>query len=170
MIEVRAAGPDDAAELVRLRGVLLTRTGGRAPAPGEWQRLAAQTLRERLAGPDTDATMAAYVVDAPDRPGALVACAVGTIESRLGGPENPSGRVGYLFNVATDPGHRRRGYARACVAELLSWYRRRDVRKIDLSATAEAEPLYRSLGFTRRSEPAMRLTSGRSDSGRSTAG
>jgi GNAT superfamily N-acetyltransferase len=137
--------------------MMLASMSGRAPEPGPWQWAAAETLRKRLTDPETDATMVAYVVETPDRPGTLAACAVGTIEYRLGGPENPSGEIGYVFNVSTDPDYRRRGYSRACLLALLSWYRRRGVTRIDLGASPEGEPLYRDLGFVRRGTPAMRL-------------
>ncbi|MFI5489865.1 GNAT family N-acetyltransferase [Micromonospora echinaurantiaca] len=157
MIKVRRAGVDDAWELVRLRGVMLAAMNGREPEPGRWQDNAAATLRERLAGPG--ASLAAFVVAAPDGYGELASCAVGTIERRLGGPDNPSGEVGYVFNVATDPRYRRRGYSPACMEALLAWYRRRAVTKIDLRASADGEPLYRALGFVRTTGPTMRLSS-----------
>jgi GNAT superfamily N-acetyltransferase len=106
-----------------------------------------QSLRKRLAEPGPDATLAAFVVDRPDRAG-LAACAVGTIERRLGDAANPSGEYGYVFNVATDPEYRWRGFSRACMRGVLDWYAARGVRKIDLKATGPAEPLYRSLGFS----------------------
>nr|WP_243710189.1 GNAT family N-acetyltransferase [Micromonospora sp. KC213] len=43
-----------------------------------------------------------------------------------------------MFSVATDPGRRRRGYARACLEALRGWYRERGVTKIDLRDRAEA--------------------------------
>lgn len=89
---------------------------------------------------------------------ALAACAAGTVEHRLPGPGNPLGHVGHVFNVATDPDLRRRGYSRACMTALLAWYRERGVRKIDLHASVEGEPLYASMGFVRNAAPAMRLT------------
>ncbi|MEV4482202.1 GNAT family N-acetyltransferase [Micromonospora coxensis] len=156
MITVRRAGGADAAEVVRLRGVMLASMSGTAPAPGPWQEAARQVLRDHLDA--ADATMAVFVVDAPERPGVLAACATGTVEQRLGGPANPDGRVGYVFNVVTDPGYRRRGYSRACLTALLDWYRDRGVRKIDLRASAEGEPLYRSLGFADVSGPTLRLS------------
>ncbi|TDC81303.1 GNAT family N-acetyltransferase [Micromonospora sp. KC606] len=155
MIAVRQAGPGDAAGIVRLRGVMLASMDGTEPPPGPWQEAARQVLRDRLGGPE--ATMAVFVVDAPDRPGLLAACATGTIDLRLGSPGNPTGRTGYVFNVVTEPGYRRRGYARACLAALLDWYRERGVGRVDLRASAEGEPLYRSLGFVDVSGPTLRL-------------
>ncbi|WP_207914029.1 GNAT family N-acetyltransferase [Micromonospora sp. KC213] len=68
----------------------------------------------------------------------MASCAIGSIDRRLGGPDNPSGEIGYVFSVATDPGRRRRGYARACLEALRGWYRERGVTKIDLRDRAEA--------------------------------
>jgi ribosomal protein S18 acetylase RimI-like enzyme len=65
--------------------------------------------------------------------------------------------VGHVFSVATDPDARRRGYARACMETLLDWFRERGVAQVDLNASAEAEPLYASLGFVRKPDPSMRL-------------
>ncbi|MEU7835208.1 MULTISPECIES: GNAT family N-acetyltransferase [unclassified Nonomuraea] len=158
MNEARRATAADAAELVRLRGVLMTQLAGHRSADGGWKATAEVMLRERLAEPDP--TLVAFVVDRPDlvgRAGLLAACAVGTVECRLPGPGNPSGEVGYVFNVVTDPAHRRRGYSRRCMAALLDWYRDRGIRTIDLRASSEGEPLYRSLGFALSRDPAMRL-------------
>jgi GNAT superfamily N-acetyltransferase len=148
----RPATPDDAAELVRLRAVML-RSLARAGWDDDWREPARLAFRERLARPEP--TLAAFVVDRPEA--GLAACAVGTIEHRLGGPGDPSGLAGYVFSVATDPDMRRRGYSRACLTGLLDWFRERGVRKVDLRASADGEPLYRSLGFVRTDDPAMRL-------------
>jgi GNAT superfamily N-acetyltransferase len=153
VIEVRLAGPDDAPELVRLREVMLTGVTGAAPESNGWQSNAEISLRQRL----SDGTMVAFVVDQPGGR-RLAACVVGVIEHRLGSPSNPTGEVGYVFNVATDPGYRRRGYSRACMRALLAWYRKRGVRRVDLRASSQGEPLYRALGFVRTRDPAMRLS------------
>jgi GNAT superfamily N-acetyltransferase len=155
VIEVRQAVPEDVFELIRLRSVMLASVAGVDPSSGSWQETTAAMLRKRLAEPD--GSMTAFVVEAPDEPGRLAACVVGVIEYRLGGPDNPSGETGYVFSVATDPEHRRRGYSRACMQQLLAWYRRRGVTKVDLRASRQGEPLYRSLGFVRSPDPAMRL-------------
>ncbi|WP_446038408.1 GNAT family N-acetyltransferase [Streptomyces sp. SID1121] len=164
MTLARPATPADAEELVRLRTVMLDSLAGPSTDLG-WQPAAVETLRRKLADPSGDLT--AFVVDRPDAPatsdtphapGALAATAVGVIEHRLGGPANPTGISGYVFSVATDPDLRRLGYSRACVEALLDWFRARGVRKIDLRASREGEPLYASLGFVRTPDPAMRLT------------
>lgn len=146
MVDARRATPEDAAELVRLRGVMLAAVGQPQPT-GAWQVVAEESLRKRLAEGDPDATLAAFVVDRPGEQPGIAACAAGTIELRLGDAGNPSGEYGYVFNVATDPAYRRRGYSLACMRGVLGWFRTRGILKIDLKATGAAEPLYRSLGF-----------------------
>jgi len=149
------AGTADVSELVRLRGVMLGDNAERESGSDEWRQHATEMLQARLA--KEDPTLVAFVMDREGRPGALASCAVGAVDYRLGGPGNVSGETGYIFNVATDPDQRRRGFSRTCVAALLDWYRNRGIRTIDLRASPEGEPLYRSLGFARTSHPAMRL-------------
>lgn len=153
----RQATPADAEELVRLRAVMLKTMARPASSPGwddGWREPARRTLAKQLA--EAAPTMTAFVVDRPDGAG-LAACVVGTVDHRLGGPANPTGRVGYVFSVATDPDMRRRGFSRACMTALLGWYRAQGISKIDLRASPDGEPLYRSLGFARTKDPAMRL-------------
>ncbi|AXI79249.1 GNAT family N-acetyltransferase [Peterkaempfera bronchialis] len=57
---------------------------------------------------------------------------------------------GFVLNVCTDPTQRRRGHVRACTEALLGWFDAHGVTRVDLHATAEAEPLYRRLGFRPR--------------------
>jgi GNAT superfamily N-acetyltransferase len=157
----RQATPADAGELVRLRGMLLRTmppTATASPTPSgwndDWREPALQMLRKRLA--ETSPTLTAFVVGRPDGTG-LAACVVGSVEHRLGNASNPTGRVGYVFNVVTDTDMRRRGYSRACMTALLDWYQAHGIGTVDLRASADAEPLYRSLGFARTKDPAMRL-------------
>ncbi|MGW2044803.1 N-acetyltransferase family protein [Streptomyces sp. NPDC001858] len=154
MSVVRRALPEDAVEVLRLRQVMIDSI---APADGSvgWHAESLPTLRARLAEPDGG--FAAFVVDHPERPGALAALVVGTIEYRIGRSGNPHGDIGYVFSVATDPDARRRGYARACMDTLLAWFRARGVGKVQLTASADAAPLYASLGFEPKPDPLMEL-------------
>jgi GNAT superfamily N-acetyltransferase len=154
MIATRRAGVGDAAELMRLRSVMMDAVRPGGGDPQTWIRPGVAVLQRLLGAGDGD--LAAFVVDKPDGPG-LAACVVGTIDQRLPGPNNATGRSGYVSNVATDPAYRRRGYSRACMTALLDWYAQRGIRAIDLRASAEGEPLYASLGFVRSRDPGMRL-------------
>ncbi|WP_344393150.1 GNAT family N-acetyltransferase [Streptomyces vastus] len=151
---VRRATVEDAEEVLRLRQVMIDSVFS-ADGSTEWHAESLPTVRARLA--DADGDFAAFVVDHPDRADALAALVVGTLEYRIGRAGNPHGRVGYVFSVATDPDARRRGYARACMESLLDWFREKGAAHVDLNASAEAEPLYASMGFVRKPDPSMRL-------------
>jgi GNAT superfamily N-acetyltransferase len=152
---VRRATTEDAEEVLRLRQVMIDSMSGPDAGDTGWHAEGLTALRARLAEPDGD--FAAFVVDRPERPGALAALVAGTIDYRIGKAGNPRGIAGYVFSVATDPDSRRRGYARACMEELLAWFRQRGAGQVLLTASEEAEPLYASLGFTRKPDPAMGL-------------
>ncbi|WP_369237262.1 GNAT family N-acetyltransferase [Streptomyces sp. R21] len=154
MTLVRRAVPEDAEELLRLRQVMIDSVFASGDST-DWHAESLPTVRGRLASADGD--FAAFVVDHPERPGALAALVVGTIEYRIGRANNPHGMVGHVFSVATDPDARRRGYARACMETLLDWFRAKGAAQVDLNASADAEPLYASLGFVRKPDPSMRL-------------
>lgn len=151
---VRRAEPGDAEEVLRLRQVMIDSMFAADPST-DWHAESLPTLRERLAEPHSG--FAAFVVDHPDQPGALAALVAGTLDYRIGRAGNPLGTVGYVFSVATDPGARRRGYARACMDSLLEWFRERGADRVQLTTSAEAAPLYASLGFRPKPDPLLEL-------------
>ncbi|MGW6911042.1 GNAT family N-acetyltransferase [Streptomyces sp. NPDC054940] len=151
---VRRATPEDAEEVLRLRQVMIDSLPG-GDGSTEWHTESLPALRGKLGEPGGD--FAAFVVDHPDRPQALASLVVGTVDYRIGKAGNPHGLAGYVFSVATDPGARRRGYARACMDELLAWLREQGAGQVMLTASAEAEPLYASLGFVHKPDPTMIL-------------
>ncbi|MEU4360230.1 GNAT family N-acetyltransferase [Streptomyces virginiae] len=62
-----------------------------------------------------------------------------------------------IHAVATDPTHRRHGYAKAALAALLDHLERDGVTLYELYASAGSAPLYEGLGFA--ADPAlMRMT------------
>ncbi|WP_307163090.1 GNAT family N-acetyltransferase [Streptomyces rishiriensis] len=154
MSPVRRALPEDAAEVLRLRQVMIDSVSSVGPST-DWHAESLPALRERLSEPDGD--FAAFVVDHPERPGTLAALVVGTIEYRIGRAGNPRGVIGFVFSVATDPDARRRGYARAGMDALLDWFRSRGAVQVHLTASADAAPLYASLGFKPKPDPLMEL-------------
>lgn len=140
--------------MLRLRQVMIDSMAGADPST-DWHAESLPVLKERLADPDGD--FAAFVVEHPERPGALAALVCGTVDYRIGKAGNPYGITGFVFSVATDPGARRRGYARVCMDALLEWFRERGVRRVQLTASTEARPLYDSLGFEPKSDPLLEL-------------
>ena len=151
---VRRAVPGDAPEVLRLRQVMIDALPG-SDGSTEWHAESLPTLRKKLS--ESDGDFAAFVVDHPERPEGLAALVVGTVDYRIGKSGDPRGAVGFVFSVATDPDARRRGYARACMAELLSWFRERGAVRVHLTASPQAEPLYVSLGFRPKPDPLLEL-------------
>jgi GNAT superfamily N-acetyltransferase len=150
-MSVRGATPQDIPELVRLREILADRMAqdGSYPIENEWQEAYAESLKDRLGSLDT----AVYVVDAPGD--GLAACGIGLIFERFPGPSLPDGRYGHIQGMTTDHRHRRRGYSRAIMATLLQWYRDSGIRRVDLHATSDGEPLYREFGFVDDGYPSL---------------
>lgn len=142
---VRRAVPADAADLTRLRARMLTDMGRSVGEDDDpWRASAEAWFADRLAH---EQEFAAFVVDDPDD--GVVACSAGICDFHAPGPGNLTGVRGHVFNMSTVPGHRRRGYARACLEALLEWFRdETQARVIYLNATQDGSALYRSMGFT----------------------
>jgi len=151
---VRRAAAADAAALTRLREVMLSDMGMLAAGadPG-WRDKAEEWFAQRL---DDKDSFAAFVIEHPVL--GVVSCAAGVCDQHAPGPGNPGGVQGLVFNMSTDPQYRRRGYARACLDELLAWFRdETEARVINLNATGDGMALYRSLGFAEPRYPALQL-------------
>jgi GNAT superfamily N-acetyltransferase len=145
----RPATLDDVTEVVRLAGLMFASMG--LDVTDAWVASARSAFTSRLGG-----DIAAFVVDRPDgRPG-LAASGAGVISTRLPSPSNHSARVGYIQWICTDPGFRRRGLGRQVMRSLLDWYDRSGIWVVELHATADAEQLYRSLGFGEEGGVALR--------------
>jgi ribosomal protein S18 acetylase RimI-like enzyme len=151
---VREAVEADIPELVRLRAVLfadLAGTWGAAPPGGQWRQACAAALTAALA----DESMR-VIVSGPG-PG-LACCGIGAIDRRLPSPFNPGGQIGHVFGIVTDPAHRGHGHARAVTQELLDWFDRHGITRVDLNASPDGQHLYRSLGFTGHPDPTLSRT------------
>jgi ribosomal protein S18 acetylase RimI-like enzyme len=145
----RLATRGDATEVVRLAALMYASMG--LVTDQDWSAHAAATFARR-AGDD----LVAFVVDRPEGEPGLAASGVGMVSPRLPSPNNPEGRVGYIQWVATEAAFRRQGLARQVLVALLQWFDERRVPVIELHATPEGEPLYRSLGFGQDGAVALR--------------
>lgn len=62
-------------------------------------------------------------------------------------PRDPRGGLGFVYNVYVDPGHRRRGIARALMLALHEWAGERELGAMSLHASEHGRPLYEALGY-----------------------
>jgi len=148
---VRPATIDDIPEVLRLAALMYGSIG--QPAGEEWFRLVGHLLEGRI----DNGRMGIFVAEA-EEPGRLASCVAATIGDRLPGPLNPGGgTVAYVQWVCTDPAYRRQGQGRAVLAALLEWLWERGVSIVELHATPEGQPLYRSFGFVDPDRPQLRL-------------
>jgi GNAT superfamily N-acetyltransferase len=141
-IAINQATMDDLGQLIELRLAYLTDDFGQL---GQDQVL---QLREELPnyfqrhlGND----LLAFAARTDD--GAIVSCAWLLLVEKPPSPRFPNGRTGVLFNVYTMPGHRRQGLARRTMGTLIEEAYRRKLDVLELHATDDGYPLYRSLGF-----------------------
>jgi GNAT superfamily N-acetyltransferase len=146
---VRTATAADVPELTRLRGLMLVSVGVDLAADDGWRARCDQRFTELLAAPG----FAVFVVDAPG--GGLAACGAGWVDRRLPAPGG-DGLAGYLANMSTDPAHRGQGLGRRVLGELMAWFTREGVTRVELNATEQAGSMYADVGFSPPQWPALR--------------
>ena len=96
---------------------------------------------------------------ARDDEAGIVSCAWLLLIEKPPSPRFLHGRTGTLFNVYTHPDWRRRGLASRVMEALIEDARLRHLDLLELNATEDGYPLYRTLGFRNAHEKhrAMRL-------------
>nr|BFD94033.1 hypothetical protein KitaXyl93_53930 [Kitasatospora sp. Xyl93] len=144
-MDVRRATGEDALPIARLRAEMI-----KAPPTGRWFENLTAYLEDGLTRAEG---MAGFVVYGPT--GQLISAALGTIYQAPPGPTY-SGRTGYVHLVLTEPGYRRQGHGRAVTVRLLAWFWEQGCGLVSLTASADGEQLYRSLGFEENAR-SMRL-------------
>jgi len=155
MTVVRAAGPADIEELVRLRAHLLDAPDANLPykagsstAREAWRRHYRAWLAEQLTQAD-DIRVA--VIPFPDGTG-LAACATAIVDRRAPSPACPSGRAGWLQSVVVDPAFRGHGLGARLLEHLHGWLAGQGVDEVLLQTTENASGFYRRLGFASSGE------------------
>ena len=77
----------------------------------------------------------------------IVSCAfLLTVEKPMS-PAFINGKTGMVLNVYTCPSYRRKGCAKKIMEALLSEAKKMEISVIELKATEDGYPLYRSVGF-----------------------
>ena len=77
----------------------------------------------------------------------IVSCAFFLIVEKPMSPAFINGRTGMVLNVYTCPSYRRKGCAKIIMEALLSEAKKMEISVIELKATEDGYPLYRSVGF-----------------------
>ena len=140
-MKVYKAATSDIEMLVRARIDYLTEDHGALD-----ERDAA-AIRERLPGyfaAHLNKDLFCYVIRDGEM---IVSCAFLLVVEKPMSPSFINGRTGTVLNVYTQPAYRRRGYARAVMEALLDDVRAMGLCVVELKATDDGYPLYRSVGF-----------------------
>lgn len=82
----------------------------------------------------------------------VVGCVTGFIDRRAPGPDCLNGLCGWVQSMVVLPAFRSRGISRVLMQSLMQWFEARQVGKIVLQSTPEAEPLYQRMGYLRSPE------------------
>lgn len=140
--ELTCAGLECEDELIGLRMAYLAADFGElAPADEASIRAALPSYFERHLGRD----LTAFVARSED--GHIASVALLLESEKPANPRFVNGRIGTVFNVYTVPEYRRRGLASQVMSQLVAYARERGLDLVELNATDEGYPLYRSLGF-----------------------
>ena len=77
----------------------------------------------------------------------ILACAFLLVVEKPMSPAFITGKTGTVLNVYTKPEYRKRGYAKQLMNALLEDAKANDLSVIELKATEDGYPLYKSVGF-----------------------
>jgi GNAT superfamily N-acetyltransferase len=119
----------------------------------EWRRCAEEWFTLRLR--EREDEFACFVADSGGR---LVASCVVWITEHIPKPHNPTGLRGYVDGMCTEAEWRGRGLGRELLLAGLDWLRERGMTTVELNASEQGEPLYRSVGFGDSPYPALVLS------------
>lgn len=140
--ELTTVGRECVAELIELRMAYLEADFGElAPNDEASIRVALPSYFERHLERD----LTAFVARAEN--GRIASVALLLVSEKPANPRFVNGHIGTVFNVYTVPEYRRRGLASKVMAELVAYARDEGLDLVELNATDEGYPLYRSLGF-----------------------
>ena len=149
---IRRAAPDDAALLAEHRARVWREVGDHSD-----ESMAAQVpiwtawFHDALA----DGVYVSFIAEENGEPIASGSLLVHVAIPRPGWPSDREGRVQSVYVV---PHARRRGIARALMAEIMDYARAAALIRLTLHPSDDARPLYAALAFVQLDEMGLRLT------------
>ena len=152
-MKIRRAEKGDIPALIRLRAFLLDQGdavySATDPASRKaWKEVYGQWLVRRLGSDDAVTLIAERGWDR-----CVMGIVTGIVDARPPGPDCITGRSGWVQSLVVHPSSRKRGVSSALMGELMAWFGSSGVSKVALQSTADAEHLYRGLGFQQADEP-----------------
>ena len=140
-MNVERARASDTDALVRLRLAYLREDNGVLSAED------ADAVRQGLPGYFRAHLEKDLLVFVAREEGEIVSCAFLLLVEKPMSPAFINGKTGIVLNVYTQPAFRHRGYAKEVMARLIEEARAQGLYVLELKATEEGYPLYRSVGF-----------------------
>lgn len=128
-------------EFCRLRIALLTELG-ELSSDSDYTELNAATKQYYLSHIKKD-LMSWGIFDNEN----LVAIGSLCLFSRIPYQENLTGSEGYILNIYTIPSHRKLGYAKRILDEIIRYSRENHINRLWLNASEQGREVYKKLGF-----------------------
>lgn len=141
-IKLKKAEKENINDLVRMRIAYLTEDYGSLTAE---QEAALSEVLPRYFEEHLNKDLIAYLAETEG--GEIVSCCFLLVCEKPANPSFMRGRTGSVMNVYTMPEYRRKGIARRLMEGLLAEARELELDFVELKATEDGYPLYKSLGF-----------------------
>ena len=141
-MQVESAALQDINELTELRLLYLTEDLG---GIGEEDKSAIQETLPAYFQTHLNQDLFVYVLRESNR---IAACAFLLVIEKPMSPRFLNGKTGMVLNVYTRPEFRRRGYGRTIMEKILAEAVEMQLCSIELKATEDGYPLYKTVGFT----------------------
>lgn len=149
---IRRATPDDAALLAEHRARVWREVGGHS---GESMAAQIPIWTAWFHDAVGDGTYVSFIAE---ENGEAIGSGSLLVHVAIPRPGFPSDREGRVHSVYIVPHARRRGIARALMAELMDYAATAMLIRLSMHPSDEARPLYVSLGFEQLDEMGLRLT------------
>ena len=140
-MQAERATQNDIRELTELRILYLTEDLGEI---SETDAIAIRKALPSYLQSHLNKDLFVYIVRDHDR---IAACAFLLVIEKPMSPRFLNGKTGTVLNVYTRPEYRRRGYGRTVMEKMLSEAMEMQLCSIELKATEDGYPLYKTVGF-----------------------
>jgi len=149
---VRMVTPDDAYTLARLRQAMWDEMSPDKPSTPAFREATFVYWYETLTAGDA----VGWLAEAEHQP---IGMALLLLHHH---PPRPFGEIrrGYITSVYVAPSHRRQGYGRALMEQVIAYGRDQGLQRLELRTSTSGRPLYEAMGFRAEEFMLLRLDEG----------